>query len=119
MMSYVNELVGALSLAKNEMEVKGLKSFKAKDVMKNITKIGNHFYHESDSFMVPLVKINKDGSYKVVLCVKYSMPINGKRNFADGYTKESILKELENGFNKVKIRAGFITVKGKHVDITA
>lgn len=117
-MKYVDEMVGALALVKSEMEAKGMKTFKARDVMKNITKIGNHYYHKSDSFKVPYVRINKDGSYKVILSIGY-ITVDGKRTLARGYTKESILKELSNGFNKVKIRNGFITVKGKHVDISA
>lgn len=118
-MKYVDELFNALAMVKTEMEVKGLKSIKVKDVMKNVTKIGNHFYLKSDSFKVPFVKIYKDGSYKVVLNVRYSTTINGRRCFAENYTKESIINELSNGFNKVRIREGFITVKGKRVDITA
>lgn len=118
-MKYVAELFNALALVRSEMNFKGLKSFKAKDVMQNITKIGNHYYYKSDSFKVPFVKIYKDGSYKVVLSVRYSTTINGRRCFAENYTKESIIKELENGFNTVKVRGGFITVKGKRVDITA
>lgn len=70
MMKYVDELCGALSLVKADMEKWNKKSMKAKDVMKNVTKVGNHIYHGNDSFKVPLVKINKDGSYKVVLSVK-------------------------------------------------
>ena len=109
-MKYVDELFNALALVKSEMEVKWLKSFKVKNVMKNITKIGNHYYHNSDSFSVPLVKINKDGSYKVILSIRYTVDC---KTFADGYTKESIINELSNGFNTVKVRCGFITVKGK------
>ena len=119
MMNYIDELCGALALVKTEMAFKGLKSIKARDIMKNVTKVGNHYYHEINSFKVPYVRIYKDGSYKVVLAVKYSKPINGKRTFAGEYTKESILNELSNGFNKIKIRGGFITIKGEHVDITA
>lgn len=117
-MKYINDLCGALALVKNEMTSKGLKSIKVKDVMKNITKVGNHYYFHDDSFKVPYVRINKDGSYKVVLSIGY-ITVDGKRTYAHGYTKESIFEELSNGFNTVKVRNGFVVVKGKGVDITA
>lgn len=117
-MKYINELCGALALVKNEMTLKGLKSIKVRDVMKNVTKVGNHYYYNSDSFKVPFVKIRKDGSYKVILSIGY-VTVDGKRTFAHGYTKESIINELSNGFNNVKVRNGFIVIKGKGVDITA
>ena len=116
-MKYVDELTEALKIAAEEMNEKNLKKITIKNLIVNLKrKVNNHFYYNEGGFSCPLVKDNGK-KFKVVLCVKYKMDC---KTIDGDYTKESIIEELSNnGTYDVKVRCGFITIRGNHIDITA
>lgn len=114
-MKYIDEMLEALKIAKEEMKNNNLKKIVMHDLRVNCVKSYNNTYTYYDGgFHCNLVK--DDGNkFKIIMSVKFN---RDHRTLFDDYTKEMIIEELSNGgTNKVTVRFGKITVKGKHVDI--
>lgn len=114
-MKYIDEMVEALRIANEEMKNNNLKKIVMHDLRVNCVKSYNNTYTYYDNgFHCNLVK--DDGKkFKIIMSIKFN---RDHRSLFDDYTKETIIKELSNnGMNKVTVRFGRITVKGKHIDI--
>lgn len=113
-MKYVDEMVEALKIANEEMKRNNLKKIVMHNLRVNCVKSYNNTYHYSNGgFHCQLVKDNGK-KFKIVMSIKF----NHDHSLFDDYTKEMIVKELSNGgINKVIVKFGKITVKGKHVNI--
>lgn len=116
-MKYIEELCEALKIAAEEMKEQNVQKITIKNLIVNLRrKVNNHLHYNEGGFSCPLVKDNGK-KFKVVLCVKYKMD---HKTMSDDYTKESIIAELSNnGTYDVKVRCGFITIRGNHINITA
>lgn len=114
-MKYIDEMVEALRIANEEMKNNNLKKIVMHDLRVNCVKSYNNTYTYYDNgFHCNLVK--DDGKkFKIIMSIKFN---RDHRSLFDDYTKETIIKELSNnGMNKVTVRFGRITIKGKHIDI--
>ncbi len=114
-MKYIDEMLEALKIANEEMKKNDLKKIVMHNLRVNCVKSYNDTYHYSKGgFHCQLVK--DDGKkFKIIMGVKFN---RDHHSLFDDYTKEMIVKELANGgLNKVTVRFGRITVKGKHIDI--
>lgn len=114
-MKYIDEMLEALKIANEEMKRNNLKKIIMRNLRVNCVKSYNNTYHYSNGgFHCRFVKDNGK-KFKIVMSIKYN---RDHRSLFDDYTKETIIKELSNnGMNKVTVRFGRITVKGKHIDI--